>query len=114
MKISELKTGQGRIDVDAEVKSIEPERTFEKFGRTIRVTNALISDESGNIKLTLWNQDIDNIAVGDKVKVTNGFVNEFQGEKQLTSGKFGKLEIIKGEGNEKKAEEVEEVEEIEE
>ena len=32
-----------------------------------------------------------------KIKITNGYVNEFQGESQVTAGKFGKLEIL-GEG----------------
>lgn len=111
MKISDLKVGQGRVDVEAEVKSIEAPRTFNKFGREIKVTNALISDESGSIKLTLWNQDIDNVKVGDKVKITNGYVNEFQGEKQLTSGKFGKLEVVGKETEKVKEKEPEEAKE---
>jgi len=94
MKISELQVRQGNVDVEAEVKSIEEPRSFERFGRTLRVANAVVDDGSGTIKLTLWNEDIDKIKVGDKVKVTNGYVNEFNGEKQLTSGKFGKLEIL--------------------
>ena len=111
MKISDLKIGQGKVDVEAEVKSIEPERTFNKFGREVRVTNALIEDESGSVKLTLWNDEIDKVSAGDKVKITNGYVNEFQGEKQLTAGKFGKLEILGKEktgkkGKEEKTEEV--------
>ena len=93
-KISDLSAGQGKVDIEAEVKSMEPERTFNKFGRVLRVTNAVISDESGEIKLTLWNDEINKVQIGNKVKITNGFVNEFQGEKQLTAGKFGKLEVL--------------------
>lgn len=93
-KISELNAGQSRVDVEAEVKSKEEPRSFNKFGKQIKVANALIFDESGEIKLTLWNDEIDKVDIGNKVKITNGFVNEFQGEKQLTAGKFGKLEVI--------------------
>lgn len=93
-KISELSAGQSRVDVEAEVKSIEEPRSFNKFGKQIRVANALVFDESGEIKLTLWNDEIEKVKAGNKVKITNGFVNEFQGEKQLTAGKFGKLEVI--------------------
>ncbi|PIN77735.1 DNA-binding protein [Candidatus Woesearchaeota archaeon CG10_big_fil_rev_8_21_14_0_10_34_12] len=96
MKISELTVGQGKVDVEAEVKSIEEPRSFNKFGKSISVANAMVTDGSGEIKLTLWNDDIDKVKAGSKVKITNGFVNEFQGEKQLTSGKFGKLEILDG------------------
>ena len=51
------------------------------------------------MKLTLWNQDIDKVKIGSILKITNGYVNEFQGEKQLTSGKFGKLEVVDGENS---------------
>lgn len=110
MEISDLKVRQEKVDIEAEVTAMEEPRSFNKFGKTIRVANATVADSSGTIKLTLWNNDIDVVKVGDKVKITNGFVNEFQGEKQLTSGKFGKLEVVgKGEGKvEEKVEEKEE------
>lgn len=94
MNISELKPRQGTVNLEAEVVDIGEVREFEKFGRKGRVANATIKDESGEIKLTLWNDNIDKIKKGDKIKITNGYVNEFQGEKQLTPGKFGKLEVI--------------------
>jgi len=108
MKISELTSGQGKVNVEAEVKSIEEPRSFNKFGRSIRVANAIVTDGSGEIKLTLWNDDIDKVKAGSKVKITNGFVNEFQGEKQLTSGKFGKLEVLEGESSSSSGKEAEE------
>jgi len=93
MKISDLKIGQGNVDVEAEVKSMGEPRVFNKFGRELKVCNAVIFDDSGEIKLTLWNEDIDKVKAGDKIRIKDGYVNEFQGEKQLTTGKFGKLEI---------------------
>ena len=74
MNLSELQIGQGKVDVEAEITEIEEPRNFKKFGRDIKVTNAIIKDDSGTIKLTLWNDDIDKVKVGDKVKITNGFV----------------------------------------
>ena len=94
MKISELKAGQGKVDIEAEVKSKAETRTFNKYGRDLKVCNAVVSDDSGEIKLSLWNDDIDKVNVGDDIKITNGYVSEFNGEKQLTSGKFGKLEVV--------------------
>lgn len=100
MKISELKTGQGKADVEGVVKGISDTRAFNKYGRELKVANAILEDESGAIKLTLWNDEIMKIKEGDKVKITNGFVNEFQGEKQLTAGKFGKIEIVQDKAEE--------------
>ena len=94
MKIEELQSKQGKVDVEVEVISKDELREFEKFGNKGKVCNAMVKDDSGEIKLTLWNDDVDKVNVGDKVKVTNGYVNEFQGEKQLTSGRFGKIEVL--------------------
>jgi len=99
MKLSELKARQGNVDVEVTVKSIEEPRIINKFGREIKVANAVVTDGDSEIKLTLWNQDIDKVKVGSILKITNGYVNEFQGEKQLTSGKFGKLEVVDGESS---------------
>jgi len=92
MKISELKVGEN-ADIEAEVISIDEPRTFVKFGRPLRVATATLKDKSGSVKLSLWNEDIDRINVGDKIILTNGFVKEFQNEKQVTTGKMGKLEV---------------------
>ena len=96
-KISELKTGQGNVEVSGTIKEIGDTRVFSKFGRELKVANAILQDESGSVKLTLWNNDVSRFKDGDSIKVVNGYVNEFQGEKQLTSGKFGSIEKI-GEG----------------
>ncbi len=94
MKIKELKTGQGSVEVEGIVEEIGETRSFNKFGRELRVANAILKDDSGSIKLTLWNDDVTRFKDGDKIKVVNGYVNEFQGEKQLTSGKFGRIEKV--------------------
>ena len=97
MEIKDLQPRQGNVEVVATIKSIEEPREFEKFGNPGKVANATIEDESGSMKLTLWNDQIDQVKVGNKIHITNGYVNEWQGESQLTTGKFGKLEVV-GEG----------------
>jgi replication factor A1 len=96
MKISELKAGQGNVEIEAAVIEMSEPREFNKYGRILRVANAVVKDDSGTIKLSLWNTDIDRVKVGNIIKITNGYVSEFQGEKQLTTGKFGKLDVIGG------------------
>ena len=94
MAISDLQAKQGNVNLVVEVISKEEPRKFEKFGKPGRVCNAVVKDNSGEIKLTLWNDQVDMVNEGDKVKIINGYVNEWQGEKQLTTGRLGKLEII--------------------
>lgn len=94
MQIKDLKPKQGNVDVTIDVIDVEAPREFQKFGKPGRVANAIAKDETGDIKLTLWNEDIDRIKAGDKIKITNGYVNEWQGEMQLTTGRMGKMEVI--------------------
>jgi replication factor A1 len=94
MEIKDLQAGQGKIDMVVEVVSVEEPRTFEKFGRSGKVANAKAKDSSGEITLTLWNEQCDIVKAGMKVHIINGYVSEFRGEKQLGTGKFGRLEVV--------------------
>ena len=94
MKIKDLQPKQGKIDIEVQITSIDEPREFEKFGQKGRVAAAVAKDESGEIKLTLWNEEIDKVREGSKIKITNGYVNEYQGEKQLTAGRFGRLDVL--------------------
>jgi len=82
------------INVQGEVTKVSDTRTVNlKNGGTVNVADAVLSDESGEIGLTLWGDDIKLCPVGTKVAITNGFSNEFKGQVAITKGKFGQLEI---------------------
>ena len=94
MQIKDLKPKQGDVDIVIDVLEIGPTREFQKFGKPGKVATAKARDDSGDVKLTLWNEDISKVKAGDKVHLTNGYVNEWQGEIQLTTGRMGKMEIV--------------------
>ncbi|MBT5022639.1 hypothetical protein HOK51_06345 [Candidatus Woesearchaeota archaeon] len=96
MKINELQAGQGKIEVELAVVEVSDVREFEKFGKTGRVANAICKDETGQIKISLWNEQIDQVKIGDRIKIENGYVNEWKGELQLSTGKFGTLTVLSG------------------
>ncbi len=96
MAIKDLKIREGKVDIVVEVVDKGDVREFEKFGKPGRVCNAKVKDDSGEITLTLWNEDIDKIKVGDKLHIKNGYVGEWQGEPQLGAGKFGEIEVVGG------------------
>jgi replication factor A1 len=100
MEIKEIQANQGKIDVVAKVVEKEEPRTFEKFGKQGSVCNAKIKDDSGEIKLTLWNEDVMKVSLGDKIHVKNGWCSEYKGERQLSSGKFGEIEIVESSNSE--------------
>ncbi len=94
MQIKELIPKQGNIDIEVEVVEKGEIREFEKFGRTGKLCEIKVKDDSGEIQMTLWNDQIDKVNIGDKLKISNGYVSEYQGEKKLTTGKFGSLEVL--------------------
>ncbi|HII16966.1 TPA: hypothetical protein HA361_03570 [Candidatus Woesearchaeota archaeon] len=100
MNISELQAKQGNVEVVADVVEKGEVRTWEKFGKEGRVCSAKIRDDSGTVVLSLWNEQAEKVNVGDRVKVTNGYVSEFRGDMQLSTGKFGKLEVVGKAGDE--------------
>lgn len=105
MEIKDLKARQGNVELVAEVVDKSSPRSFDKNGKQGRVCNAKIKDSTGTVSLTLWNDEIDLINVGDKIKLSNGYVGEWQGELQLSAGKFGKIEVIE-KGVKKETEEI--------
>ena len=93
MKISEIGVG-GKIEVEGTIKSMEEPKIFNKYGKDLKLVNAMLEDDSGSIKLTLWNDEAEKVTEGSKVKIVNGYCSEFRGDKQLSAGKFGKLEVL--------------------
>ena len=92
MKISELKPGMRRVDVEGRIlEKGEPRQVQTRFGDTSMVADAILSDDSGKIKMSLWNEQIDSVNVNDEVHIENGYVTSFRGESQLNVGRYGRL-----------------------
>ena len=92
MKISEVKPGTGNVTVSGEITAKEePREVLTRFGKKLRVANATLKDDSGEIQISLWGEDADRFSVGDNVSIENGWVSEYKGNMQLSAGKFGKI-----------------------
>jgi ssDNA-binding replication factor A large subunit len=95
MKVADLKRGSFEGSVEGEITELEePKKITTKFGKQLTVANGMLKDDSGEIKLALWNEDATKFVKGDKVRITNGWVSEFQGELKVSSGRNGTIEKI--------------------
>ncbi len=85
-----------RVEVEATVvEKASPRVVQSRFkDESYNVADATVQDETGTIKLTLWNEQIDQVNVNDKIKIENGYITSFKGEIQLNVGKFGKLTVL--------------------
>jgi replication factor A1 len=95
LNIRDLRNGMKRVSIEAKVTEKSDTREVQsRFkDQTYKVADAIIADETGSIKLTLWNEQIDQVNVDDAIKVENGYVTSFRGEIQLNVGKYGKLTV---------------------
>jgi replication factor A1 len=95
LKIAELRDGMKRVNIEAKVvEKGETREVTSKFkDQTYKVATVTIADETGTIKLTLWNEQIDQVNVDNTVKIENGYVTSFRGETQLNVGKYGMLTV---------------------
>ena len=94
MKIKDVKANENATLESVEVVEKGDVRTFNKFGKDGRVCNCTIKDDTGEMELTLWNDDVDSVEGGQKIKITDGWVKEWNGKLQISTGKNGKIEKI--------------------
>lgn len=95
MKASDVKPEMRRVDLDLKIIEIEEPRTYvSRGGREGKVTTAVGEDDSGRIKVSLWDKDIDRVKVGNTIQIRNGYARLFRDEVYVSSGMYGKLEVI--------------------
>ncbi|NIP67141.1 DNA-binding protein [Candidatus Bathyarchaeota archaeon] len=96
MKIGELRDGMRKVNVVAKViQKSDPREVYSRArDETYKIADSIVSDETGTIKLTLWNEQIDRVNVNDTVKIENGYITSFRDEVQLNVGRYGRLSII--------------------
>jgi len=96
VKIADLKSdGMRRINVTGKIVEVsDPREVTTRFGENSRVATAVLQDDTGTIKLSLWNETIDKVHVNDEVQIENGYTSSFRGEIQLNIGRFGKVTVL--------------------
>ena len=96
--IDGLTLGQSDVTVTGLVLDTDSVRTFNRDdGTEGRVANLTLGDESGRIRVTLWDDQADRateIEPGTAVEVVDGYVREREGDLELHVGDRGAVEEI--------------------
>ena len=93
MKINEIKLGMSVVSTERKIiAKSEPRSVHTRYGSR-SVADAELEDETGTIKLSLWEQQIDIVGVGDTVKINGAYVTEFSNHLQLNIPRSGVLEV---------------------
>jgi replication factor A1 len=93
--VQDLRHGMKKVNLEAKVLEIPTPSTVQtRYGNSAKVTNAWIEDETGRVKLCLWNEQLELFGVGDTVQIKNASVSTFKGERQLRLGKNGTATVL--------------------
>jgi replication factor A1 len=93
--IRDLRTGMSHVNLKAKILEVtKPKYVVTRYGNNASVAKALIADETGTIKLCLWNEQIGSVSVGDTIQIENARASTFRGERQLSVGKKGTLNNV--------------------
>tara|TARA_B110000438_G_C15258221_1_gene412838 strand:- start:78 stop:389 length:312 start_codon:yes stop_codon:yes gene_type:complete len=79
---------KGKIKSKEEVRNVN-----SKAGGQLRVCDAVLTDDSGEVGMSLWQDDVDNVKVDDTIEIIDGYLTEFREQKKLGKGKFGRMLI---------------------
>ncbi|MFH0715077.1 MAG: hypothetical protein V1847_04880 [Candidatus Diapherotrites archaeon] len=110
--IAELREGQNNIDIEGKVEQIREARVFESKGRKGQLQHWIVSDETGSIRITVWNRHIPEaekmgIQKGDSVLLENCRVEKYNDKIQAQLNYNGKMVLeLKGENKAKKVSEL--------
>lgn len=95
-KVGTLKSNLTNLNVVVKVLSVrDPRVIFSRRDRhEHRVTEAFVGDETGCVLLTLWDNQIDALTIGEVYEIKNGYTNLFHGSLRLNMGKYGTAEKV--------------------
>ncbi len=98
IKIASLRPGMDGVNVRVRVLEAGPPRTIETRNGRRTISDAVVGDETGRIRLTLWGRKAGSISVGDAIEIENAWTTSFRGQVVLNAG--AKSTIRKLEDNE--------------
>lgn len=96
MKINEIKAGMSNVAIQAKVIEVSPTRDVQTRYGPKRVADAILEDDTGQISLSLWEDNINSVSTGDTVNVSGAYVTQFRDKVQLNvPRKAGSIQIVK-------------------
>jgi len=98
LKVNEVIPGLSSVNLNAKVINNFGVRNFDTGSRKGRVTNLVIGDETGIIRLVIWDEKLidlieNELSIGDIIKVKGAYVRENSGMGELHLGSKAELEI---------------------
>jgi len=92
-KISELKEGKS-VTIRGRVLEVGEVRTVQtKYGPK-QLSEAVIGDETGRVKVTLWDKKAGTLKEGEFVEIRDGWTTSFRGEVKVNVNRRTEIEVL--------------------
>ena len=96
MKINEIKSGMSNVSLQAKVIDKSEVRGVQTRYGPKSVADVILEDDTGQISLSLWEDDIKSVEVGDMVEIKGAYTTQFRDKLQLNvPRRSGKIEVLK-------------------
>ncbi|MGY5857748.1 MAG: GNAT family N-acetyltransferase [Candidatus Thorarchaeota archaeon] len=92
-RIVNIREGQRRVILDGRVDEILGPRTVQsrKTGEELKVADVTLTDDTGSIKLVIWNKHIPQVRLNSTIRIEEGYVKMYRDELQLSIGQWGSI-----------------------
>lgn len=94
MKVESLKPNFRNVDLIVKVVSIGSSKVLfsQRDRRQHTLTEVFVGDETGSVLMTLWDDQIRKIKVGEVIEIRNGYTTLYRGSLRLNAGRNGIME----------------------
>jgi len=93
LSVHDLQPGMGHVNLTVKVLNTpNSKQVVTSAGVDHEILELEVNDESGSIKLVLWDDKIlSGLKRNDVIKIENGFVTSFRGVWRINVGRYGKV-----------------------
>lgn len=96
-KVMDLKPGMSNVDMKVRVLEASPPKTIRTKRGERTISEAVVGDETGRVKLTLWGRAAGTIKEGDAIEIKGGWTTSYRGEVQLNIGGRNTIQSVSDE-----------------
>jgi replication factor A1 len=93
-QVQDLRYGMKNITLEAQVIQTVPSKVHTQYGKTVLLTNVLIGDATGQVRLCLWNEQGTWVSEGDRIQIKNANVSMYKGERQVRIKKSSIITVL--------------------
>ncbi|TRN02065.1 single-stranded DNA-binding protein [Sulfolobus sp. E1] len=97
-KVGNLKPNMESVDLTVRVLEATDARQIQTKNGTRTISEAIVGDDTGRVKLTLWGKHAGSIKEGQVVKIENAWTTAFKGKVQLNAGSKTKISEVSEDG----------------